>query len=280
MEHILASSPRGRSVLMRRILSFLIACGLGLALITTSGVDAATSVMVDQVSRNTPTAVVAAAKAPSYSMYRGPNTGSRVALTYDDCPKSVASFKDTVNYATKHDIGLVLFPTGQCIGQFKKKKFDLVKYARERGHWVANHSYSHPDLTKLSKKKVIDQIDGTAVSNYGRPPYGAINSTVKKAYAAVKNYDRNGMRIWLWGVDTNDWKGKSRTQVVTYVVGNARAGSTVLMHMQWNGFSPKALKAMKKGLTKKDINLCRVWRGADKQGEVVKTSRVIPTGFC
>lgn len=259
---------------MRRIFIALVVLTLGLTLSPSAASASAPHVAGKRLG------APAAKAAASYSMYRGPNTGTRVVLTYDDCPKSSSAFKDTINHATKRGIGLVLFPTGECIKRFKKGKFDLVKYARERGHWVANHSDTHPDLTTLSSKKVVDQIDGTAVSNYGRPPYGAINQTVKDAYASVKNYGRKGMRIWLWQVDTNDWKGKSRSQVVKAVVNNATAGSTVLMHLQWNGFSPKALDAIKEGLTKKKLSLCRVWRGADKQGAVTKTSRVIPTDFC
>ena len=89
------------------------------------------------------------------------------------------------------------------------------------------------------------------VTNYGRAPYGATNIRVRSAYKA------KGMRIWLWNVDTNDWRGKSRTSVVRYVVHNTHRGQTVLMHMQWNGFSGTALRQIKSGLATKGLKVCR-----------------------
>ena len=140
------------------------------------------------------------------------------------------------------------FPRGR--GR-KAGRFD-ASYARSLGHYVFNHSVSHPQLTDLSKSAVIRQLGSPGVvTTYGRPPYGAYNSTVREAYAAV------GMRIWTWTVDTNDWRGKSSSQLVSYVVNNVKGGDTVLMHMQWNGFNKSTVKKIKSGLKKKGIALCK-----------------------
>jgi peptidoglycan/xylan/chitin deacetylase (PgdA/CDA1 family) len=89
------------------------------------------------------------------------------------------------------------------------------------------------------------------VTSYGRPPYGAVNERVRNAFAS------KSMRIWLWNVDTNDWQGKTRSQVVSHVVTYAKPGNTVLMHMQWNAFNTTALSSMKSGLAAKGIGVCR-----------------------
>nr|WP_231980520.1 polysaccharide deacetylase family protein [Tessaracoccus coleopterorum] len=184
----------------------------------------------------------------TYSVTHGPNTSNRVILTFDDCPKSLSAFKTTVKAATDMGVRLALFPTGDCLSA---GRFDAA-YARSLGHYVFNHSISHPDLTTLSYSSVVRQLGSPGVvTTYGRPPYGAYNSTVRRAYDAV------GMRIWTWTVDTNDWRGKSTSQLISYVVGNAKGGDTVLMHMQWNGFNESAIRAMKSGLTEKGIGLCR-----------------------
>ena len=52
---------------------------------------------------------------------RGPNHTSRVVLSYDDCPKTLTSFKKVVHYAKKKNIGLVIAPTGGCLVKYKKK---------------------------------------------------------------------------------------------------------------------------------------------------------------
>jgi peptidoglycan-N-acetylglucosamine deacetylase len=193
-----------------------------------------------------------AARAKPYSTSRGPNTSPFAVLSFDDCPRSAAAFRRVVLQAEQLNIALVLFPTGQCIraGRFN------VAFARRHGHYVFNHSVSHPDLTRLSSAAIRRQLSKPGVvTNYGRPPYGAVSARVRAAYRA------KGMRIWLWSVDTNDWRGKSRSAVVRYVVRNTRRGQTVLMHMQWNGFSKTALRDMRNGLARRGIKVCRNYPG-------------------
>lgn len=189
-----------------------------------------------------------------YNVYRGPNCSRRVILSYDDCPSSLESFKKTVRAAMELNIGLSLFPTGECLesGRFKPK------YARNRGHHVFNHSVSHEDLRDLSYSGVLKELGAPGYqTTYGRPPYGATNNTVRRAYAAM------GMRIWLWNVDTRDWSsnGLSRSAVVSHVIHSTDKGDTVLMHMQWRGFNPKALRQIKEGLKNRGIKLCRSYPG-------------------
>lgn len=182
-----------------------------------------------------------------YSTGSGPNRTSKVMLTYDDCPRSLSSFKETVLAAEAQGIRLALFPYGDCKAW---GKIDYA-YARAHGHYVFNHSTTHAKLTTLSYAGVLKEIDGGPSGTYLRPPYGSSNTTVKNAAAA------KGMRLWLWNVDTQDWTGKSQSSVVNYVVEHATAGSTVLMHMQHAGFNSSALQQMKSGLAKKGLSVCR-----------------------
>jgi peptidoglycan/xylan/chitin deacetylase (PgdA/CDA1 family) len=183
-----------------------------------------------------------------YNRYSGPNRTNRVMLTFDDCPKSYSAFESAVVGAKRAGVALALFPTGNCLstGRFS------VSVARANGHYVFNHSISHPDLTRLSYTSMLYQLGAPGVvTNYGRPPYGAYNSTVLNAYAA------KSMRPWLWNVDTRDWEGKSQSSVVSYVVANAKPGNTVLMHMPWNAFNATAITQIRDGLAAKGIGVCR-----------------------
>ncbi|WP_203567096.1 FG-GAP-like repeat-containing protein [Aestuariimicrobium ganziense] len=190
--------------------------------------------------------------AHAYDQLRGANTSSRIVLSYDDCPNSLAAFKATVLAAESLDIGLALFPTGQCLVQ---GRFDAA-FARAHGHHVFNHSVTHPDLRTLSYSRILTELSAPGVvTSYGRPPFGALNSTVTAAYAA------KGMKIWLWNLDTLDWQSKSQASVVNHVVANARAGDTVLMHMQWNAFNGTALGQMKSGLAARGLGVCRNYVG-------------------
>ena len=184
----------------------------------------------------------------TYSIHSGPNTSSRVVLSFDDCPKSYSAFQSAVLGAQSLGIALVLAPTGNCIstGRFSSS------YARSHGHYVINHSISHPDLTTLSYSSARYQLGSPGVvTSYGRPPYGAYDYTVRNAYAS------KAMRMWLWDVDTRDWTGKTQSQVVSHVITYSHANDTVLMHMQWNAFNKSALSSMKSGLAAKGLGVCR-----------------------
>lgn len=184
-----------------------------------------------------------------YTISRGPNRSNYVVLSFDDCPRSLAAFREAVLGAESQGIALSLLPTGQCL---QGGTFDAA-FARAHGHYVFNHSVSHPNLTTLSYSSAYAQLGAPGVvTNYGRPPYGAYNTTtVRNAYAM------RAMRIWTWNVDPRDWEGKSQATVVSYVVANTRAGDTVLMHMQWNAFNPTALAQLKSGLAGRGLAVCR-----------------------
>ena len=196
------------------------------------------------------------ATGPAYNRGRGPNYTSRVVLTFDDCPKSSSAFLSVVKAAKASGIGLVLAPTGDCLSSYKARGVDLAAIARSYGQYVINHSVSHPDLTKISYASVLTQLSAPGVvTNVGRPPYGATNGTVAMAYTA------KSMRQWTWTVDTRDWTGKTTAQVVSYVVTYSKAGSTVLMHMGWNGFTASALAQMKSGLAGRGLRPCTAYHG-------------------
>lgn len=189
---------------------------------------------------------------PAYSPYRGPNQTHRVVLSYDDCPRSLSSFRSTLREAKRLDIGLVLFPTGSCL---RSGRFDAA-WARARGHYVFNHTSTHPDLRTLSYSAAYRELGRPGVvTTYGRPPFGATHAASRRAYAA------RGMRIWLWTYDTSDYTGLSQAQVVRRVVDSSTSSSSVLMHMQWSGFSPAALRSMRSGLAGRGLSVCRNYAG-------------------
>ena len=205
---------------------------------------------------------------------RGPNKTSRVVLTYDDCPRTLSSFKSVINYASKSNIGLVLAPTGDCIVSFKRRYgVDLAALARSKGQWVINHSVNHVDLRRLSCTQGARELRGTGVrTNYGRPPYGAINSNVRCAYS------RADMKIWTWTHDTLDWMVRSKQTTVARA-GAAKRGDTVLMHMQWEGFTPDSVRQIRNRLSDRGIGLCRAYHGKDGRGAVARTPVYLPSSL-
>ncbi|MCG2622282.1 polysaccharide deacetylase family protein [Arthrobacter sp. I2-34] len=237
---------------MRRILTVL-------ATITLVAVGLATSTQV--------------AFGASYNESRGPNYTSRVILTFDDCPRTLTSFKKVLQYAKKKNDGLVLAPTGDCLQKFRNKHgVDLAKLARSYGQYVINHSINHrKDMRSLSCNAVARELRSPGVvTNFGRPPYGRINSSVRCGYAKA------GMKPWLWTGATGDTTGKSKAKVVSAAVKVAKPGATILMHMQWNGFGPDAIRKIKLKLEDKGLKVCRAYRGKDNKGAIVTSPAKLP----
>ncbi|MGP9528786.1 SH3 domain-containing protein [Glutamicibacter sp. AOP5-A2-18] len=213
-------------------------------------------------------------KPPSAPMSSGPNRTSRVVLTFDDCPSTLSAYKDTINYAASANIGLVIAPIGDCLASYKSRYgVDLASLARAKGQWVINHSISHPDLRPLSCQKVGAQLGGTGVhTNFGRPPYGAVDGSVRCGY------NSRGMAPWTWTRDTEDWKVKSKSITIARAAAAAK-GDTVLMHMQWYGFSPDSLRQIKAKLDNRGIGVCRTYKGSDGTGAVVRTPVKFPSSL-
>jgi len=99
---------------------------------------------------------------------------------------------------------------------------------------IGNHTFSHPNLRKLSEEEVRKEIktthdpicEVTGSCALFRPPYGATNETVRKVLGEF------GYQQVLWSVDSLDWKYKKEAQWVDHAMGQIRErqNSVVLMH--------------------------------------------------
>jgi peptidoglycan/xylan/chitin deacetylase (PgdA/CDA1 family) len=132
---------------------------------------------------------------------------TRVVLTFDDGPHAIHTPKLLATLGTL-SIKAVFFVVGK---QLEGTGAAILTRVKDSGHQVGNHSYSHPDLAKLSEAEISSQLSKTQAlignigssKKYFRPPYGSLNATVKKVAAAA------GMTTVLWDVDTEDWKSRS-----------------------------------------------------------------------
>lgn len=116
------------------------------------------------------------------------------------------------------------------LGQNAKLYPELVKEVMDSGNEVAGHSWNHPQLTRigasgvqLQMEKMNGAISKVTGSDVGllRPPYGAINDTVKATVDAP---------LILWSIDTLDWKTLNTNATVNTILKQAKDGDIVLMH--------------------------------------------------
>lgn len=120
------------------------------------------------------------------------------------------------------------------VGQWAEKYPDSVKAIYDAGHELGNHSYSHPDMTTLTKEKALEQIqkcDDAIEKITGvrpklfRPPSGAYNNTVMNAATEL------GHSVIQWDCDSLDWKNPTPDEMQRRLMKNVCSGSITLFHV-------------------------------------------------
>jgi peptidoglycan/xylan/chitin deacetylase (PgdA/CDA1 family) len=120
------------------------------------------------------------------------------------------------------------------IGQNAERNPDLVRRILAEGHEIGNHSWTHPQLSKLSDDRVTQEITKTqeaikSASGFTpttlRPPYGAITARQR---AWIEN--QFGLNIILWSVDPFDWKRPGPSVITQRILSGARPGAIILSH--------------------------------------------------
>lgn len=153
--------------------------------------------------------------------------GPVIALTFDDgpYPKVTGHILDVLE---KNGVCATFFVLGSRIEGHE----DMLTRMDELGCEIGNHSFSHADLTRLSKADCQRELSDTDAeirrvtgheASVVRPPYGYYNKTVMSAAERP---------LILWTVDTNDWRGKAPGEIADYVIQQAKEGSVILMHDQ------------------------------------------------
>jgi len=111
---------------------------------------------------------------------------------------------------------------------------EIARRALAEGHEIGNHSWTHPQLSKLSDQRVTEEITKTqeAIKNATgftptilRPPYGAI--TKRQREWIEKQF---GLNVILWSVDPLDWKRPGPAVVSKRILAGAGPGAIILSH--------------------------------------------------
>lgn len=115
-------------------------------------------------------------------VHRVPTRDKAVAFTFDDGPHPLYT-RQLLDIFRKADGKATFFMIGQEIDAFE----DIAAEVHQAGHEIANHTYSHPDLTRLTLEEArteiqqaderIRQITGKPVLSF-RPPYFGVNEDI------------------------------------------------------------------------------------------------------
>lgn len=147
------------------------------------------------------------------------------AFTFDDGPSPTITPK-LLDALAERDICVTFFVNGINA----ENNPDIVLRAASEGHQIANHTYSHAMLTKLSSEKVLEEVSRTQQFLCGllgedeypvRVPYGAINERVQALI---------DVPIILWSVDPTNGKVTPAEKMRDGIVTAAHDGAIILMH--------------------------------------------------
>ncbi|MDQ0835085.1 peptidoglycan/xylan/chitin deacetylase (PgdA/CDA1 family) [Streptomyces achromogenes] len=154
--------------------------------------------------------------------------GRTMVLTFDDGPDPhyTPGILDTL---AEYDVRATFF----VCGEMAVDNQDLLARMADEGHVVGNHTWSHPLLTRLTRRQIRSEMSRTSdviEEGYGerprwfRAPYGAWNRAAFQLGAEL------GMEPLAWTVDTLDWTTPGTGVIVDRVEKSAAPGVVVLSH--------------------------------------------------
>ncbi|HWL54783.1 MAG TPA: polysaccharide deacetylase family protein [Chthoniobacteraceae bacterium] len=168
-------------------------------------------------------------KGPQITYTRVDVDGPYVAITFDDGPHKTLTPK-LLDLLASRGIKATFFVLGERVVQDPAVARQIVT----QGHEIADHSWSHPNLGKMSDANVQGQLErsraailkATGVSpKVFRPPYGSFSERQRR-WA----HEKFGYLTILWDVDPLDWKRPGPSVVAERILSKAHHGSIILVH--------------------------------------------------
>ena len=134
----------------------------------------------------------------------------------------------------KHGVHAAFF----VVGNYLETSPELVKRMVNEGHIVGNHTYHHPDMSKISDKAncekelkdletLYTQVTGQTMKKYYRPPQG------KYSENNLKMAQEMGYKTFFWSLAYVDWyqdKQPSKEEAFEKLLGRIHPGAIVLLH--------------------------------------------------
>ena len=166
------------------------------------------------------------------SYYVGSPDSNKVYLTFDAGYDNgiLESILDTLN---NKGVKATFFVTGDFINRFSELTIRMV----EEGHVVANHSYSHKSINKLSQNELKSdleklensyyQLTGKEMVKVFRPPKGEFDRN------SLLYLNQMGYKTIFWSIAFEDWSTvhqKGKEYSYNSVINNLHCGAIILMH--------------------------------------------------
>ena len=141
-----------------------------------------------------------------YDTYYAEDTDEKVIYLTFDCGYENGNTAPILDALKKHNANAAFF----VVGNFISTSPDLIKRMHEEGHTVGNHTYNHPDMSKISTKEAFEkelkdvedaykEITGEEMTRYYRPPQG------KYSTENLQMAKDMGYHTFFWSLAYVDW---------------------------------------------------------------------------
>lgn len=181
-----------------------------------------------------PTAPATSQELKEYdAYYLGDGSQKTIYLTFDAGYEN-GNTEAILEALKKHDAPATFF----LVSNFIKTSPELVKCMIEDGHNVGNHTYTHPDMSKIAtmdcfQKEICDleslyeETTGEKLKKYYRPPQG------KYSEENLKMAKELGYKTFFWSLAYVDWyenKQPTKEEAFKKLLGRIHPGAIVLLH--------------------------------------------------
>ena len=174
-------------------------------------------------------------KLPIYSV---DTADKKVSITFD-VSWGQDHTKEILDILDKYNIKCTFF----IVGAWAEDNKELVRQIYERGHEIGNHSYNHPDFTRVSKDRIIQEInknDNLIEKITGekptlvRCPEGNYNDSVINIIESTNHY------CIQWDADSIDWMQQGEEIEYERIMKKTQNGSILLFH-NYGNYTTKTL---------------------------------------
>jgi len=161
-------------------------------------------------------------------LYHGSRARKEIALTFDDGPH-LKYTEELLDLLKKLDVKATFFVVGKMVDRYP----DLVMKELADGHEIANHTYDHLNLKKLTPEQVQKEIlmGADAIKRvvgyapvYFRPPGGQYNDKTLRAAAAIHQTPV------LWTANSKDFMRPKPDVLERRLLNMPASGGILLCH--------------------------------------------------
>jgi peptidoglycan/xylan/chitin deacetylase (PgdA/CDA1 family) len=151
-----------------------------------------------------------------------------IALTFDDGPHE-SKTEQLLAVLRETHVPATFFVVGKMADRYPQ----IIREIATEGHELANHSYSHPDMARLSDDEVMAELDQTRAviqrltgqdAYVFRPPGGDFSRRMVRLTAKA------GYHMVLWSLLSRDVEGASPSEMTHRILNYAEDGGIILMH--------------------------------------------------